>query len=188
MERLESQIREEEITAGSFKKLVVGGSKDQVLESLTAMGAEFVYPDLKDRIRVTRPEDLDKLRSAEGVIVGAGSAVVEFDADDVVRVLVAPIYPRWKELLEGAQTRDQAFVALRTMLEENGDVVVRSLAPDSRHVRVDAPGGDGRALLDRYDLWKVAYDNSEGYWSLKLEFDGGRLTKIATWYSPVEVP
>lgn len=80
------------------------------------------------------------------------------------------------------------FSALRRMLEEDGDVVLRSVAPSSRHVRIDAPGRDGKALLDRYDLWKVAYDNNEGYWSLKLEIDRGRLARITTRYSPVEVP
>ncbi len=188
MEQLMSQIREERITEGAFGMLVVGASKDEVLKALGAMGATSVYPDLKVRIRVTRPADLDRLRSVGGVIIGAGSVVVKFDGDDVVRILVARIYPRWGELLEGAQTRDQVFSALRTILEEDGDVVVRSMAHDSRYVLVDAPGTDGRALLDRYDLWRVVYEDGEGHWSLKLEFNGGYLTEIFYWYSPVEVP
>jgi hypothetical protein len=188
MRHLGRQIRAEEITKGTFRKLTVGDSKDQVLRQLDAMGVEFVYPDLANRAEVGNSEDLGALRSADGIIVGAGSVVVEFEDDEVVRVLVAPIHPRWKDLLESAQTRDQVFEALRTMLDENGGLTVRSLAPDADYVKVRAPGRTGSRLLGRYDEWKASFSDSEGYWSLKMHFSEDRLSKIEVWHSPVEVP
>ena len=188
MKRLESQIREEEITEGSFKELAVGHAKDRVLGDLRSMGVRFILPDLRDRVEVTRAEDMEKLRSAEGLIVGSGDVVVAFEDDEVVRVAVARIFPKWKEILEGARTRDQVFDGLRRILAENPDAVVRSLAPDAHHVPIGGGDREGAKLLSKYDLWEVSFDDNEGHWTLRLEFERDRLRKIAVWHSPGEVP
>jgi hypothetical protein len=188
MRRLESQVQEKEITEGRFQRLAIGHSKDESLAELRSMGVQFVRPDLRDEIQVTRSADLEKLRSAPGLIVGAGDVVVSFEDDEVVRIAVAPIFPEWKAMLDPAQSRDQVFEALRKILDEDPDVVVRSHAPDAEHVRVEEPSKAGQKLLGKYDLWKVSYSDDEGQWSLRLQFDQGRLKKIAVWHSPEEVP
>ncbi len=188
MRRLQSQIKEKEVTEGSFRGLSIGHSKDQSLTDLRTMGVQFVRPDLRDEIRVTRSADLEKLHAAPGLIVGAGTVVISFDDDEVVRVAVAPIFPEWQAMLEPAHNRDQVFIALGKILDGYKNVVVRNHAPDAEHVRVAKPSRTGEKLLSKYNLWKVSHDDDEGQWSLRLVFDRDRLTKIAVWHSPEEVP
>ena len=106
MRRLQSQIEDREVTEGSFRGLSIGHSKGQSLTDLRAMGVQFVQPDLRDEIRVTRSAELAKLRTAPGLIVGAGDVVISFDDDEVVRVVVAPIFPEWRAMLEPTRDRD----------------------------------------------------------------------------------
>lgn len=185
---MKSVIREEEITDGGFNEIMVGDSKDEVLEALKAMNVSYIKPDLKNRIRVTRPEDIERLRSAEGIIIGAGSAKILFDGDHVVDLWVAPVYPRWKELLEGAESREEVLGGLRRILQEDRREAIRNIAPESRQVLVQAIGEEEKKLLDRFDLWRVVWNDSEGYWALQLFFEKDRLQKIKVWHSKVEVP
>jgi len=188
MRRLEALIEESEVTEGSVLGLSIGRSKDETLEDLCGMGVQYVDPGLRNEILVTSASDLEKLREAEGLIVDAGQVVVSFEGDEVVQVQVAPIFPRWKVMLEAAATRGQVLEAVGRILDENPELSVRNHAPDADHVRVDAPGRTGEKLLRKYDSWRVGYENDEGYWSLRLVFDKNRLEKIAVWYSPEEVP
>lgn len=188
LRRLESQIEEREIAEGTFRGLHIGHSKEQSLADLRTMGVQFIRPDLLEEIRVTCSEDLEKLRSSEGLILGTGEVAVSFDGDEVVRVAVAPIYPEWQAMLDPARNRDQVFAVLGKILDENADVVVRSHAPDAEHVRVAKPSRTGENLLNKYNLWKVSHQDDDGHWGFRLEFDQDRLMKIGVWHSPEEVP
>lgn len=183
-ESLEARTREEVIFEGGFEGIEIGSSKDRVLADLKSMGITHVYPDLRDRIVVTRAEDLDRLRSEDGIIVGAGSVVAEFQGDEVERLLVAPILLKWTSLLSGAKTRSQVFDGLREILERFDGVAVRNIAPDARYVRLEDPGPEETELLSRFNLWQVS--DRDGNWHLRLEFEAGLLNRISVRYSPDE--
>lgn len=181
---LEHLAKTQEVTEGSFRALTIGESKDQALAGLRKMGVTRVKPGLGERVVVKKAEDLPKLHDAEGIIVGAGDVTIAFDGNDVQRVTVAPIFPEWKALLHGVRTRQEAFRALSTIVGDAKDVSVRALAVDADNVWLEQMSPEGRALLEKYDLWKIAHDADDGYVHMNLEFAQGRLRKIAVLAAP----
>lgn len=188
MKELEKGITRQEITEGSFRQISVGHEKKKVVSELRSMDVRFVMPDLLVPIEVTRAAELNRLASAEGLIVGSGDVVVSFAGDEVERVLIAPIFSEWKPLLQNALTRAAVFEGLAQILDRHPDVIVRSLAPDARHVNLEALTPQDMWLLNKYDLWEASHDDREGYWIFRLEFKHSRLQKITVQHSPVEFP
>lgn len=188
LERLTKEIEALEkrwtITQGSYRTLTIGESKEQVLSGLREIGVRSVRPNLAEQTRVTTPEDLPALKDAQGVIIGPGSVTISFIGDEVQRVRVAPIYPEWQELLRGITTRREAFEALAQILESSKGVTVRAHAPDAKQVGILPLTLEGKALLDKYDHWRVPHDVNDGYIHLTLEFSEGVLRSIAVLESP----
>jgi hypothetical protein len=180
----ESLTKSMEVTEGSFRSLTIGESKDQALAGLREMGVARVRPGLGEQIAVKKAEDLSKLQDAEGVIIGAGDVTIAFDGNDVQRVTVAPVYPKWNALLHGIRTRQEAFGALAQILNQSKGVEVRELAVDADHVSIQRLTPEGEALLSKYNHWSVAHDAKDGYIHMDLKFAQGVLRRVSVLEAP----
>lgn len=184
VEKLEKLSHRQEITEGGFRDVRIGHTKDQVVKDLLAFGAAGVRPGPKDVVEATRPEDLARLRDAEGLVAASGAVTIEFDGNDVQRVMVAPTLPKWQAALHGARTRSEVFHALEQLLGGPAALPVRRFAPDAQYVSLQKLTPQNHALLEKYDLWQVSHDGAEGYSHLDLEFERGSLVKISVLESP----
>jgi len=181
---LEALTKSMEVTEGSFRSLTIGESKEQTLAGLHEMGVARIQPGLGERVAVTKAEDLSKLQDAEGIIIGAGDVTIAFDGNDVQRVTVAPVYPKWNALLHGIRTRQDAFRALAEILNQSKDVEVRALAVDADSVWIQRMTPESQAVLDKYDHWSIAHDAEDGYVHMDLDFAQGVLRKISVLEAP----
>jgi hypothetical protein len=183
---LESHVMEEwtTITQGSFLSLSIGVSKEEAITSLRRMGAATLLPDLRKPAEASHADQLLELNGAAALIIGAGDATIVFSDDEVVEINVAPIFPAWRRLLDGARTREDVRAALKTILENFPSIIVREFAPDSRHVYIDSIGTGERDLLNKYDLWSVSIDSKDGYLHMRLEFHQGLLSRISVLDMP----
>ena len=180
----EALTKSMEVTEGSFRSLTIGESKEQALAGLRKMGVAGVRPGLGEQVAVKKAEDLSKLQNAEGVIIGAGDVTIAFDGDDVQRVTVAPVYPKWNALLHGTRTRQEAFRALAQILSQSKGVEVRALAVDVGHVSIQHVTPEGEALLGKYNHWSIAHVAKDGYVHMDLEFTQGVLRRVSVLEAP----
>jgi len=185
LEELSKLERRQEITEGGFREVEIGQTKDQVIKALLALGAHRVVPDLTDVGEITQPEDLATLRDAEGLIVGSGAVVIEFDGDEVQRLWIVPTRTKWQAALHGARTRSEVFLALAQLLAGPDAHPVRRFAADARSIYISKLTPQGHAILEKYDLWRVSHVEADGgYLHLTLEFERGLLVKISVYETP----
>lgn len=184
MEELEKLSHRQEITEGGFRDVRIGRAKDQVIEDLLTFGAAGVTPGPKDVVEATRPVDLARLRDAEGLVAASGAVTIEFDGDEVQRVMIAPTLPKWQSALHGVRTRSEVFHALEQLLGGAAALPVRRFAPDAHYVSLQKLTPQNHELLEKYDLWEISHDGALGYSHLDLEFERGSLVKIFVLESP----
>jgi hypothetical protein len=189
-QRLQGFWRERELTQGTFKEIGIGHTKSEVLVGLRKMQVKNVQVASSRDRTISKPADLHFLRGAEKIVVGAGAAVIEFRGDQVSRVHVAPArqFGRWRDLLQATRTRDEAFHGLRQILEEYPRVQAQSVVPGVDRVRLDSLDLNAMRLVERYDIWHAPFEDAQGWWGLRLHFDGDKLRTIVYSYSPFEGP
>jgi hypothetical protein len=176
------------VTHGSYKKLTIGEPKDRVLANLRLMQVSSIWPDVIDPPRAQNVGELNRLRSAEGIIVAAGAAKFQFSGEAVSIAMIAPYPQFWTQQFAGANTRSEVFRRLEDLMRKKPGTSARAGAVDARWVKADAPGTDGIALLHKYALWRGHYKDEEGNCNVTLSFAADSLTRIEALCMNGELP
>lgn len=185
----ERNIAQKRVESGVYRGLAIGMSREQVKGALMAMKILSVEAQSANRLRASAPSELYLLQNVRGIRLLPGSVVVRFDGERVSRVWVSqlPAFDRWRQRLQGARTRSDAFAIFAEILETMPGQIVEDIDQVRRLYFLRMTDADVAFMNDTGE-WRGSVREESGWTYLRLTFDqAGGLSAIDVMTSPTEL-